>query len=114
MNLTFDSDLPALAPGTILVFGAPAQRGQGSTIEDNVVEDTYGGRGVWLAGVEGVTVQRNVLRRTGEAGIISSTGANLYPPSHDVTIADNSLEMSLGPQYSGFGAAIQVVSFTPP
>ncbi len=107
------SDLPLLAPGTILVLGSPALRGQGSTIEDNLVEDTYGGRGVWLAGVEGVTVQRNVLRRTSNAGIVSSTGANLYPPSHGVTITDNALEESLGPAAPGGGlqdslAAIEV------
>jgi hypothetical protein len=79
VDLTFGSDLPLLAPGTILVLGSPALRGQGSTIEDNLVEDTYGGRGVWLAGVEGVTVQRNVLRRTSQAGIVSRYGSQSIP-----------------------------------
>jgi len=115
--LTFDRDLPTMAPGTILVFGSPSQRGQGSTIDDNIVEDTYGGRGVWLAGAEGVVVQRNVVRRTGGAGIISSTGGNIYPPSNNLTITDNSLEGDLGPEFSGGGdglAAIEVRSTTPP
>jgi hypothetical protein len=63
VNLTFDRDLSAIATGTIMTFGSPAMRGQGSTAEDTLVEDTYGGRGVWLAGVEGVTIQRIVVRR---------------------------------------------------
>ena len=116
VTLTFDRNVPSLAPGTVLVFGAANQLGQGSTIEDNLVEDTYGGHGVWLAGDNGVTVQRNVVRRTGAAGIASLTGSNLFPPSLNLSITDNSLEVSLGPQFSGGGelGAIMVKSITPP
>ena len=114
--LTFDRSLPSLAPGTVLVFGAASQLGQGSTIEDNLIEDTYGGHGIWLAGDDGITVQRNVVRRTGAAGIASLTGSNLFPPSSNLSINDNSLEVSLGPQFSGGGelGAIMVKSITPP
>src|SRR5579872_365606 len=126
VNLTFDRNLPALAPGTIMAFGSPANRGQGSTIEDNLVEDTYGGRGVWLSGAQGVTIQRNVLRRTSNAGIaISSSTESVVdpgdasPPSHDVTVTDNALEQSLGPQAAGSGletalAGVQVVTVSDP
>jgi hypothetical protein len=116
VTLTFDRNLPSLTPGTVLVFGAANQLGQGSTIEDNLVEDTYGGHGVWLAGDNAVTVQRNVVRRTGAAGIASLTGQNSFPPSANLTITDNALEVSLGPQFSGGGelAAIMVKSMTPP
>ncbi len=116
VTLTFDRNLPSLALGTVLVFGAANQLGQGSTIEDNIVEDTYGGHGVWLAGDNGVTVQRNVVRRTGAAGIASLTGRNLFPPSLNLSITDNALEVSLGPQFSGGGesGAIMVKSVTPP
>jgi hypothetical protein len=63
VDLTFDRDLPPVTAGMGMVYGAPAMRGQGSTIEDNLVEETYGGRGVWVSGAQGLTVQRNVLRR---------------------------------------------------
>jgi hypothetical protein len=120
--LTFDRDLPAMAANTIMAFGSAAQRGQGSTIEDNLVEDTFGGRGIWLDGVEGVSVQRNVLRRTSDAGVAVANSTESVvdpndagPPAHDITITDNSFEGSLGPQAAGGGletalAAIQVVT----
>ena len=126
VNLTFDRNLPTLAPGTIMTFGSSAMRGQGSTVEDTLIEDTYGGRGIWLSGVEGVTVQRNVVRRTSNAGIVveSSTESvidpgDAGPPSSGVTITDNSLEGNLGPQAAGNGlqgslAAVQVVTTSDP
>jgi uncharacterized protein (TIGR03437 family) len=120
--LTFDQALPSITAGMGMAYASPSMRGQGSIIEDNLVEDTYGGRGIWIPGVEGVTVQRNVLRRTSLAGIImhQETDAaidpdDLGPPAHDVTITDNALEGSLGPAAPGTGlsdalAAITVVS----
>jgi len=126
VTLTFDRDLPALAAGTIMVFGSPANRGQGSTIEDNLVEDTYGGRGVWLAGGQGIIVQRNVLRRTSDAGITAASSTESVvdpndagPPEHDLTIRDNAIEQPLGPQAAGGGledalAGVQLVTVQDP
>ncbi len=116
VNLTFDRDLPLITAGMGMVYSAPTMRGQGSTIDDNLVEDTYGGRGVWLSGTQGVTVQRNVIRRTSLAGIIvfSSTDPidlpDLGPPSHDITIRDNSLQAALGPAANGTGAQVALAS----
>jgi hypothetical protein len=121
VDLTFDRDLTSVAPGMGMVYGTPGMRGQGSTIEDSLVEDTFGGRGVWVSGVQGVAVQRNVIRRTSLAGIIvfQSTDPidlpDLGPPSHDIIIRDNSLEAALGPAANGTGAqaalaSIQVIS----
>jgi len=122
VTVTFDRDLPTIAPGTFMVFGSAATRGQGSTVEDTLIEDTYGGRGVQLNGVEGITVQRNVVRRTSMAGIIVDQNADaavdpadLNPPSHDVIISDNVLEATLGPAPCGTGmqpclGAIEIVS----
>ena len=42
VDLTFDRDLPSIPAGTIMTFGSAAMRSQGSTFEDNVVEDIYG------------------------------------------------------------------------
>lgn len=122
VTVTFDRDLPTIAPGTFMVFGSAATRGQGSTVEDTVVEDTYGGRGIQLEGAEGMTVRRNVVRRTSMAGIIvgqsadaAVDGADLNPPSHDVIITDNALEGALGPAPCGTGVqvclgAVEIVS----
>ncbi len=93
-----------------MAFAGAAQRYQGSTIEDNLVEDTYGGHGVWLPGVQSVTVQRNVVRRTSMSGINlnQETDAavdlgDIGPPAHDTTITDNVLEGDLGPAACGTG-----------
>jgi hypothetical protein len=126
VTLTFDRDLPTVAPNTMLVFGSAAMRGQGSTIEDTLIEDTYGGRGMWLAGVVGVTVQRNVIRRTSNAGIlVQNTTESVQdpgddtPPSQNVVITDNVLEGSLGPAAAGNGlegslGAVEVSTVTDP
>jgi hypothetical protein len=117
VDLTVDQDLPALTAGMAMVYADPSMRGQGSTIEDNIVEDTYGGRGVWLSGTVGVTVQRNVIRRS-DLGAIESdqdTLAYIGPPSRNVIIQNNSLESDLGPAAAGTGtiaglASIEVIS----
>jgi hypothetical protein len=115
--LTFNQTLPTLTAGMGMAYGDANLRGQGSIIQDNLVEDTYGGRGIWLSGVEGVTVRRNVLRRTSLSGIISHQDTEAYPgpPAHNVTITDNALEANLGPAAPGDGvqnalAAIAVES----
>jgi hypothetical protein len=113
VTVTFDRDLGTIAPGTIMVYGSAAMRFQGSSVEDTTVEDTFGGRGIQLEGVEGVTVQRNVVRRTSMAGIIVAQYADaavdpgdLNPPSHDVIITDNVLEDALGPAACGTGVQV--------
>jgi Putative binding domain, N-terminal len=115
--LTFDADLPPITAGDGMVFAAPAMRGQDSTVEDNLVEDIISGRGVWIDGTIGVTVQRNVIRRTSQAGIVVSQDTEAFPapPAHNITITDNALENDLWPAANGTGAqnsvaAIQVVS----
>lgn len=116
VDLLFDRDLPPLAAGAAMVYGTPAMRGQGSTIEDNLVEDTYGGRGVWVSGAQGVTVQRNVIRRTSLAGIIVASSTDpidprdFGPPARDITIRNNSLVGVLGPAANGTGAQVALAS----
>jgi hypothetical protein len=117
VTLTFDTALPTVAAGTYLMIAGPTLRGQGSVIQDNIVEDTYGGRGIWLSGADGFTIQRNVVRRTSNSGIIVDSG-EFYPPSSGITITDNAVEQPLGPQAAGTGlanalAGIQVVGVNP-
>jgi len=117
VTLTFDTALPTVAAGTYLMIAGPTLRGQGSVIQDNIVEDTYGGRGIWLSGADGFTIQRNVVRRTSNSGIIVDSG-DYYPPSSGITITDNAVEQPLGPQAAGSGlanalAGIQLVGVNP-
>jgi len=108
VNLTFDRDLPSVPPGDGLVFGAPDMRGGGSSIEDNLVEDSFG-RGMFLGGLENVVIQRNVIRRLPNTGInvfqVTVPNAGSGVPSHGITIQSNSIEDVLGPAATGAGGA---------
>lgn len=117
VDVTFQQSLPSLAVGDGMVLADPSLRGQGSTIEDNIVEDTYGGRGIWVNGTIGVTVQRNVTRRTSMSGIMVSADTEAYPspPAHDIVIQDNAIETAMAPAAVGTGtnagmAAIEVLA----
>jgi Putative binding domain, N-terminal len=122
VTLTFDRDLPTLTAGTIMVFGSASDQGLGSTIEDNLVQDTYGGRGIWISGANGITVRRNVLRRTSMAaiGLMQETDETGDPgdvgaPVQQITITDNALESALGLAACGTGigacmGAVEVLS----
>lgn len=106
VDLTLDQDLPNLAAGTGIVFGTPESRGAGSSIEDNVVDYVPFGRGIWISGAQGITVQRNSVGPTSFGGIVVSQNQPDYlgPPSHDIVIQNNSVMGSLGPMASGAGS----------
>lgn len=103
--LTLDRDLPALPANATMVFADPEMRGSGSTIEDNVVERIPFGRGIWISGTIGSTVQRNIVRSTSSGGITVSqaTSADPGPPVRDLTVQSNVLDGNLGPAASGTG-----------
>ena len=110
VTLTFDRNLPTLPAGTIVDYASADQTGHGSSITDNLVENTYGGRGVWLSGVNGVTVERNVLRNTSMAAVAmmqetDETGdpGDVGGPVSNLTITDNAIEGSQGPAACGTG-----------
>jgi len=108
--LTFASDLPTLAPGTGMAVADAADRGAGSTIEDNEVRDIVFGRGIWVSGADGVDVARNRVGRTSNGGIAVTQSTIHYPTpaAHDITIHDNVVHGSLGPMASGSGTQIAV------
>jgi uncharacterized protein (TIGR03437 family) len=107
VTLTFDRDLPALTAGDQVFYASPNERGSGSTIEDNLVENIGVGRGIYLGGLENVVVQRNVIRGTSNAGInvgeVSYVPGGGGAPSHGITIQNNAIENVLGPQAAGSG-----------
>lgn len=106
VDLTLDQDLPNLAPGTGIVLGTPDSRGAGSSIEDNIVDYVPFGRGIWVSGAQGITVQRNSVGPTSFGGIVVSQNQRDYlgPPAHDILIQHNSVVGSLGPMASGAGS----------
>jgi len=108
VELTFDRDLSALAPGFGMVFARPDDRGAGSSIEGNEVQEISFGRGVFITGAEGVTVQHNQIGHTSNGGIAVSQNVTAYPspPSRDITIQLNEIRGSLGPMASGSGTQI--------
>lgn len=115
VTVTFDADLPTLAPGFGVALADPASRGGGSSIEKNVVSDVLFGRGVYGAGNIGLTVAGNKIGHTSDAGIGIFQNRNSVtfvlaatPPAHDVTIRDNLVRGSLGPMASGSGSQIAV------
>jgi hypothetical protein len=109
VQLTLDANLPAgLASGFGMTFASDSARGGGSTIEHNVVPETIFGRGIWVGGAAGVTIEGNSIGNTSNGGIVvyQDTKAFPGPPAHDITIQRNKLNGSLGPMASGSGTQI--------
>jgi hypothetical protein len=108
--LTFASDLPTLAPGASMAVADAAARGAGSSIEDNEVGEIVFGRGIWVAGADGVNVARNRVGHTSNGGIAVTQATIHYPTpaAHDIVIQDNVVHGSLGPTASGSGTQLAV------
>ena len=108
VDLSFDRDLPAVAAGYGMAFANPNDRGEGSSIEENEVREISFGRGIYIAGAEGVSVERNRIGQTSNAGIGVFQNVTSYPgpPAHDIKIRLNEIHDSLGPMASGSGTQI--------
>ena len=110
VELTLDRDLPNIPAGTEIVFGTAALRGAGSSIEDNIVGEVPFGQGIWISGTHGVTIQRNSIGHTSNAGIGVRQGTASFPgpPARDLIIQSNAVVGSLGPMASGSGSQLAV------
>lgn len=108
--LTFDRDLPEVSAGFGMVRADRDARGAGSSIEGNAIADVPFGRGIWVAGAEGVRVAHNRIGYSSNAGIAVAQNTTSYPvpPARDIVIEDNVLRGSLGPMASGSGTPIAV------
>jgi hypothetical protein len=69
ITLTLDHALTGVAAGFGMVDSDPSKLGANSVIAYNTVQDGVFARGVWLSGVEGVTVHDNYIQRTSSNGI---------------------------------------------
>jgi hypothetical protein len=119
VTLEFDRALSASRADYGMVLSTSAQRGEGTLVENNLVEDVLFARGIYLAGAVGITVRGNTVRRTASAGIVAwqalQIGAFATPPVRDIQILGNTVIQPIGfatpatGSYAAFGG-ISVVS----
>ena len=119
VTLEFDRALPASSRDYGMVLATSEQRGQGTVVENNLVEDVLFARGIYLAGAVGITVRGNTVRRTASAGIVAWQALQIEgfatPPVRDIQILGNVVSQPIGfatPATGSFAAfgGISVVS----
>ena len=99
VTLTLSQTVPGLAANFGVVDTDPEKLGSGSIIAYNTVQEGVFARGVWLAGVNNVSVHDNFIQRTSSNGIFvqelnaSNTDAG---PSSAITIQNNLVDSSIG------------------
>ncbi len=111
-TVTLSQSVGALQNGFGFINGAAQNRGAGSVIELNTVEDVLSARGIYMGGVEGVTVQNNVIRRTDCGGIVAHEDLDAYPvgPARNIQILGNTVEDAIGPAAVGTGTVAAIAS----
>lgn len=119
VTLDFDRALSAGSRDYGMVLSTSEQRGLGTLVENNLVEDVLFARGIYLAGAVGVTVRGNTVRRTASAGIVAwqalQVGAFATPPVREIEIVGNTVVQPIGfatPATGSYGAfgGISIVS----
>lgn len=118
LTLTLDQPINGLAKGFGVTNPDPAARSGGSMIRNNLVQEGVFSRGIWLSGVENVTVQDNLVQRTSNDGIYIQQlngGNSVTGPSSGIAIQNNIVDgaitygaVSAPPTVSG--AAINIDS----
>jgi hypothetical protein len=98
--------LPTLQSGFGIVYANESNRGAGSIVQNNVIEDILFARGIFLGGVGGVIVQQNVVRRTNCGGIVIHHDLAGYPSAanQDIQVLGNDVDQAIGPAAVGTGA----------
>ncbi|MGA2600814.1 MAG: hypothetical protein ABSH09_27925 [Bryobacteraceae bacterium] len=111
-TLSFTPNPGALQNGFGMIYASASNRGNGSVIENNVVEDVFSARGIYLGGVIGVTVQHNTIRRTNCGAIVGHEDVASYPvgPNQNIRILNNTIEGAIGPAAVGTGAVAAIAS----
>ena len=112
VTLKLDQAVVGLAANFGVVDTDPEKRGAGSVIAYNTIQEGVFSRGVWLIGVQNVSVHDNYIQRTSSDGIfiqqLDATNDNTDGgPSSGITIQNNLLDSSLG-----YGNVSHGVAFT--
>lgn len=112
VTVTLSQSVGTLQNGFGFINGTPQNRGAGSVIEFNTVEDVLSARGIYLGGVQGVTVQDNIVRRTDCGAIVAHEDLASYPvgPAQDIQILNNAVEDAIGPAAVGTGTVAAIAS----
>jgi uncharacterized protein (TIGR03437 family) len=98
VTLTLDQPVSGLAANFGMVVNDPAQRGSGSMIAYNTVQEGVFSRGVWLSGVQNVAVHDNYIQRTSSNGIFIQqlSGNNTDAgPATGITISNNLVDQAI-------------------
>ena len=100
VTLTLDHAVTGLQAGFGVIPDDPAYRGGGSIIRGNLVWEEVFDRGIYIPGVEGVTVTDNMIDTTNNGGIVigedDNTGyAYKTGPASNVTVHNNVVNNAL-------------------
>jgi uncharacterized protein (TIGR03437 family) len=101
--LTLSAPVAGVANGYQMIYANPSQHGGGSVISGNVARQGVFSRGIWLSGVDNVSVHDNLITQTSKPGIFIEQLAappgsgNLLDtaPSSGVTIQNNMVDNSI-------------------
>jgi uncharacterized protein (TIGR03437 family) len=116
ITLTLDQTIAGLAANYGVIPSDPSLRGGGSVISGNLVQQEVYGRGIFLGGVENVTVTDNVTDTTNDVGVLVGeqndnpvVGSDLTGPSTGLIIhnnvVNNAMEYGVTSAYTIDGAA---------
>jgi uncharacterized protein (TIGR03437 family) len=94
ISITLDNPPPGMANGMGVVTNDPAQHGTGSVLQYNLVQQGVFSRGVWLSGVNGISVHDNFIQQTSKTGIFVED-QNDYGPSSNLTITNNVVDNAI-------------------
>ena len=95
--LTLNQSVANLAVGVGMVDADASRHGNGSVIQNNLVQEGVFSRGIWLAGVTGISVHDNFIQRTSKTGIFIQQYASpsFYGPSSNITIQNNVVDAAI-------------------
>lgn len=101
VTLTLDHVVSGLAANFAMTDNDPSKLGSGSIIAFNTLQEGVFSRGVWLSGVQNVSVHDNYIQRMSSNGIfiqqLSNNSNNTQTgPSSGVTIQNNLVDSAIG------------------
>ncbi len=121
ITLTLDHAVNRLQANFGVTANDPKQRGAGTVISNNLVQDETYARGIYPAGVANVTINDNMVESTNQSGILIEQDEGLIygyktGPSSAITIHNNIVDHALGygipgNPFIGLAGAINTVAY---
>ena len=115
VTLTLSKAISGLAANAGITDTDAVKLGSGSIIAYNTIQEGVFSRGVWLAGVDNISVHDNFIQRTSSDGIFiqqlgSATDNTQAGPSSGVTIQNNLVDSSIAYGNVSHGVALAAAS----